>query len=281
MATQVDHWLTWSGRYTATAILSFFTIDLNDLFGYRIFPVFLFILFGFSIYVFLRSLFTKAANYDILALTFVIFFLYILKAPNITEAFYWFAGSVTYQLASILSLFLLSIMLHLLRKPKKVNRIVLTIIGSILGIIIVGLNEVSLIYLCIILFLWMVFRIYKTRRPEWDFIIIVAITGLAAGVSLTAPGNFMRMSTIIVAQYNLPFSSSVSTQFALSAIKSWLPLLLLLVIVFWSSFNRIALEVKNYLNPGPLFGAWILLFIYFLIALLILSYFPTFWSQGW
>lgn len=52
IATQVDHWLTWSGRYSATAILSFFTIDIDNLFGYRIFPIILFTSFGISILFF-------------------------------------------------------------------------------------------------------------------------------------------------------------------------------------------------------------------------------------
>src|SRR5690606_38720857 len=112
------------------------------------------------VFVFLKSLFNKASTYDICALSFVIFFLYLLKAPNITEAFYWFAGSTTYQIASILSLFLFSIVLHLLRHRKKSTRIILTIIASILGIVIVGLNEISLIYLCISLFIAIVFRFY-------------------------------------------------------------------------------------------------------------------------
>lgn len=281
MVTQIDHWLTWSGRYTATALLSFFTVDLNDLSWYRIFPVFLFIIFGISVFVFLKSLFNKASTYDICALSFVIFFLYLLKAPNITEAFYWFAGSTTYQIASILSLFLFSIVLHLLRHRKKSTRIILTIIASILGIVIVGLNEISLIYLCISLFIAIVFRFYLTRRLEWDFITIVALTGIAAIISLTAPGNYMRMSTIMVAQYNFHFSSTVSTHFALSAIKGWLPLLILLVIIFWGTFKRLSITVKNYLNPGPLFWVFILFTTYLLVALLVLGYFPTFWSQGW
>ncbi len=280
VATQVDHWITWSGRYTATALLSIFTVDHNNLFGYRLFPVILFIFFGFSIFVFLRSLFTKAATYDICALTFVIFFLYILKASNITEAFYWLAGSVTYQVASILSLFLFSIILHLLRQREKSKLIFLTIVGSILGIVIVGLNEISLIYLCITLFLWLIFRIYSTHKPEWGLIIIVCITFLAAGISLTAPGNSMRMSTIIVEQFNLRYSLSTSAYFALLTAKSWLPFLLLLTIIFWDSFKRISIQIKNNLNFSI---SWVLiiLLIYFLIGLVVLGYFPTFWSQGW
>lgn len=281
MATQVDHYLTWSGRYTATALLSFFTVDLNDLLGYRIFPVFLFIMFGVSVFVFLRSLFNKASTYDICALSFVIFFLYLLKAPNITEAFYWLSGSATYQTASILSLFLFSIILHLLRHREKSKRIFLTIIASLLGIVIVGFNEVSLVYLCIILFLWLVFRFYKLGRPEWHFIVIVAVTGIAALFSITAPGNYMRMSTIMVEQYNLHFSTTVSTHFALSAIKSWLPLLILLVVIFWGTFKRLSTPVRNYFNPGSLFWVFILLSTYLLIFLVVLGYFPTFWSQGW
>lgn len=144
-----------------------------------------------------------------------------------------------------------------------------------------GLNEVSLIYLCVTLFMWMVIRFYRNRRLEWDFICVVIFIGIAAIISLTAPGNYMRMSTIEVDQYNLPFSSKVSTHFALSAVKGWLPLLLLLVIIFWNSFKRIGILVKHVYTQGPLYWVFIFFSTYLLFALVVLGYFPTFWSQGW
>lgn len=279
--TQVDHWLTWSGRYMATAILSIFPIDIGNLFAYRIFPVILFISFGISIFIFLKSLFPKASNYDICAIGFVIFFLYIFKAPNITEAFYWLSSSVTYQVASILSLFLFALILNLLREKSLTNKILLISGGSLIGIVIVGLNEVSLIYLCITLFLWIVIRFYFKRKPDWGFIIIVIITLGAAVISISAPGNYKRMSTILVEQFNLSYSISQSIQHSFWIIKSWLPWLILIVLIFWESFKRIAIQAGQKF-PQVKISWWLIVFsVISLFGLVAIGYFPTFWSQGW
>ena len=281
VATQVDHWQTWSGRYTATALLSIFPVDHNDLFGYRLLPILLFISFGFSILFFLKSLFPKGSNYDICALGFVIFFLYIFKAPNITEAFYWLAGSVTYQAASILTLFLFSVILSLLHQNVKWKKYFLTALGSLLGIFIVGLNEVSLFYLCTILFLWLIIRVYFTSKIDWGFIIIVATTILAASISISAPGNYMRIdNTINADQFNLPYSISSSLELAFDAIITWLPLLLLMLVIFWGSFRRLALQTRDYYQTFRINGLHIIALIFFLFALMSLGYFPTFWTQG-
>lgn len=280
-ATQADHWNTWSGRFTATAILSIFKLDHNNLFGYRLLPVLLFISFGFSILFFLKSLFPKTSIYDIWALSFAIFFLYIFKAPNITEAFYWLSGSVTYQVASILTLFLFSVILALLDQNVKWKIYFLTVLGSLMGILIVGLNEVSLFYLCSILFLWIAIKVYLTSKIDWGFIIIVTTTILAASVSIAAPGNYMRIdNTTNADQFNLSFSISSSIELALNAIITWLPLMLLMVIIFWGSFNRIAFQTKDYYNTVRIRGFHIIALIILLFAFMVAGYFPTFWTQG-
>ncbi len=280
LATQIDHWLTWSGRYTATAFLSLYTIDHNYLFNYRIAPILLFTFFLISIFIFLKALIPKTSNYDICAIGFVIFFLYIFNAPNITEAFYWLAGSITYQLAVILSLLLFSLILHHFRINKKTDKILITILGAILGVIIVGLNEIILIYLCIILTLWLIIRLYILRKPDWYFISIILATYIAAGISLGAPGNYKRMSYVMMDQFNLVFSTSGSIQLAFLAILSWLPFLLLFFLIFIRPLKRVAIRLKEIYNVPHISKKFVILLGIFLFGLIALGYFPTYWSQG-
>ncbi|CAN5322007.1 hypothetical protein BH23BAC2_BH23BAC2_14350 [soil metagenome] len=280
ISTQIDHWNIWSGRYMATLLLSIISIDTGDLMNYRVIPVLLFIFFGLSIFVFFKSLIPKASTYDICVLSFVIFFLYILKAPNITEAFYWLAGSVTYQLASILSLLLFALILYLSRHKEKTSKTILTIIGSILGISIVGLNEIALIYLCAILFMWLALKIYINKHPSWSLIFIVGITFIAAGISMSAPGNHLRMSAVKADQFDLIFSLSGSLQLTFRALLGWVPLILLMVLIFWRTFERIAVQLKEIYNIPRIRIKYIFLMIIVLVGMVALGYFPTYWSQG-
>ncbi len=273
-SAQVEHYLSWTGRYTATALLTVSPIDYNDLIFYRLLPVLLFLGFGLALVIFLGSVIPRAETRDKAVLGFMIFFLYLYNLPDITEAFYWMAGAVTYQLASILGLLLFSLVLYL-RKQEYRSRLVLLVPAVLLSIVIVGLNEISMLLLCAIFFMWFILSSFRKRKMDPVLLVLLLFTLAAAAVVVGAPGNTVRMAEK-PEKFQLFFSIFGAVKLALISLIKWAPVPLLLVFLFLKNLNRIATRYSHF----SISSLHLLLFSAFSFGLIVLSFFPTFWSQG-
>lgn len=277
--TQLDYYNNWTGRYMATALLTVRPTDYNALADYKLLPIFLFVLFGASVFIFISKLLPNATLKDRGLLSFVIFFLYIFKTPNMSEAFYWLPASITYQLALISTLLLFSVILHL-QEQKGKSKIYYTILGSLLCIVTVGFNEISMMLLLIILFLWLLFSSYRKKKLDWSLLILLLVTIVASGVVVIAPGNAARMS-VKADKFQLGFSINQSIKLATTFILlRWLPIAGLLFLLFIELFNRIGgyIRLRYQLPEFSLFH--ISLLAGFLFGVIYLSIFPAYWSQG-
>ncbi len=278
-AAQVEHYLTWTGRFTATFLLTVDPINLQDLTAYRVLPIALFILFGLSIFYFIKSFFPNLSRKDRTILSFLIFFLYLYYIPNTAEAFYWRAGSITYQLASALSLFLFATIRNLQQQESVSKRIGLTILASLLAITAVGLNETSMIIIFVIVSLWTFGWIIlkKEKRVEMAFILVIIIA--ATSTVIFAPGNAVRMAEK-PEKFQFLFSLVGAIKIAMVDILRWIPMPLLLLALFSPLFNKIGASINtrydlNWIKAWHLFLSGVFLFCF-----LVLCYFPSFWSQG-
>lgn len=277
--TQIAQFFDWSGRFTATALLTIAPIDYQDLTVYRILPALLFLLFGASVFLVVNNLLPFISIRDKSLLAFAVFFLYIINAPQITEAFYWMAGAVTYQLASILSLLLFSLILHLQREKDRRKKVFFTCLGGLLCVAITGLNEISMIILCTILFLWLVIDFYVKRSLNMNLAILLVIAVIASGIVVTAPGNFVRMSAK-PRRFMFRYSTYRSVKETINFLMMWLPMTILIGLFLVPLFRRIAVQVrKHYVVPS--FSVWqMLLLIVLFFGYLCFCFFPAFWSQG-
>lgn len=278
-SAQVEHYLSWTGRYMATALLTVSPIDYNELTFYRVLPGLLFIIFGVSILVFVKAIIPGAETRDKAVLGFIIFFLYLYNVPDITEAFYWMPGAITYQLASILSLLLFSLVLRFREHEQKFKRRVLLVLACLMVITIVGLNEVSMMMLCIIFLGWFVMDFYRKRSVDTDLLVLLLVTIAAAAVVVAAPGNLVRMSEK-PEKFQLFFSVYGSLSASIISIIKWSPVLLLLVFFFLKNMNRVAMYLRVRAGFSTLSWKHLLMFAVFSFGLLVLGFFPSFWSQG-
>ncbi|AHM60063.1 hypothetical protein D770_09030 [Flammeovirgaceae bacterium 311] len=277
---QAFHYYSWTGRYMATALLTLDPVDFQDLTLYRLLPVFLFVSFGASIYLFVSKLLPNVVTRDRLTLSFLIFFLYVVRLPSITEAFYWMSGSVTYQLASILSLFLFSVIIHLHAQQRRSKRFLYTLVAAVLCVVIVGLNETSMMLLCVALFLWLAIRFYLTRKIDKPLLVLLLVTILASVVVIAAPGNFIRMAEK-PKRFDVFISIYGPIRYSLTYILHWLPFSVLLLLLFFSDLlKRIAQSIRSYYRLpviSPRHVGLLALAVFFFIAL---GFLPSFVAQG-
>ena len=276
---QVEQYMNWSGRFTATALITLQPINTENLILYRLLPVLLFVLFIIAIYTFFRKLLPDAKQKDTFVLTFTVFFLYLLEAPELSEAFYWMAGSTTYQMGSIFTLFFFSVVIHL-KDQKETNRKVLfTALAAFLCILIIGFNEILLIILDVILFLWLLIDTFKRKALDPYLLVLVLIAASASGISLLSPGNDVRMA-VKPLKHKLDFSLSHSIDDAYYAIQGWVPKTGLLFLFFAAPLTRVAENLKSRLHLRRISLMHILLLAIFLFGFIFLCFFPTWWTQG-
>ena len=276
---QLDHYLTWTGRYAATFLLTLSETNTNNLLDHRVLPIVLLISFPISIYFFFHQLLPHAKTLQKFSLSFVIFFPFMAAAPVISEAFYWKPAALTYQLAIILSFIFFGLILSLSRKKGK-GKVVHTFFISLLGIFIIGLNETTMIMLCAILFLLVVVNFFRNKKIDPALAVIFVFALLAAVTVIKAPGNLVRMGDKSE-KMDFIFSYTSSRELARWFILNrWLPILIPVIILLWRSLKKASSILRTRYRLYNLSLWHILLYALFFYALVVLTFFPSFWSQG-
>lgn len=278
-AAQVKHYLIWTGRFTATFLLTIDPIDLQDLTAYKILPIALLLLFSISIFLFIKSLLPNLSRKDRTILSFLILFLYLYYIPSTAEAFYWRAGSITYQLASALSLLLFTTIRYLQQQQSVFKRMVFTILACLLAIIAIGLNETSMIIIFVIVSLWTFGWIFIRKEKRTDMILILVITLAATIIVVIAPGNAMRMAEK-PEKFQFLFSLVGAVKITLVNILRWMPMPILILGVFSPLLNKIGYSIKTQYDLTWMRLWHLMLFGIFLFCFIVLCFFPSFWSQG-
>lgn len=276
---QLHHYSSWTGRYTATLLLTLSTTDVHDLTEHRIIPIFLIISFCFSIYFFISRIAPDLRLTQKWTLAFLVLFLYCVGVPTLSEAFFWKPAALTYQLALILALIFFSLILHLRRLEKSKARTGYTVLASVLSMIITGLNETIMLIMLITLFSSFLLDWFQRKKPDPALGSILLVTMAASAIVILAPGNFNRMEgkpdkwRLIPTIYN-------SFKYAVHYLLYWSPLLLLLFLLCSRSFIYAAREIRSRYGFFGFSKPHVLVFGIFLLASLALSFSLSFWSQG-
>ncbi len=264
----VWEYLHWNGRYTSNflVLLGPLRLGLEHLSLYRSVPVLLLVLTILSQLVLLRALLKRLG---LMLHTFPIALLwcalYVAIMPDIAEGFYWYTGSVTYQLGNVFALSALSLLL---------NRNMMA--GAVLAFLSIGFNEV-------IMLLWLAglfIHLLAERRIRGSITARTFIVGsfIAAGaaIMLFAPGNAGRGQHFPEQHLLLP-SLHMSVLQTLRFAATWIlsaPMLIASV-AFVLGRNTIlpALEpITSRLRPSATIAA--------LTLLIFLCVFPAYWGTG-
>lgn len=268
----------WSGRYSSNLLLSVNPIVFGSFLGYQL--ALLFILFHFigSVYWLCKLLYKAIHPLQIWILTLLISLVYLTVLPTISEGIYWFGASATYQVAN--NLFLNYFGLILLNKRTKKSSLIFKVNSVILlglALIIIGFNEVILVYLLCFNFLYFGMKLLKKEDIPLS-VFMVAIPIIGAAFAVFAPGNSVRSSFF---DNNHDLLNSIGMSIAQTGRFSlkWLlsPSMILVSILFIAQFDSIK-------NKIPLLKRAMTLDLKFTIPLLFLPIFVAailpYWSTG-
>jgi hypothetical protein len=266
---QIYEYLHWGSRYTATAILITDPIYFGWFWGYKLIALCMIVFFTIASFFMFHQLSNDRKLSSLLTAFFC--FLYLFLVPDVYSAFYWLSGSATYHLGNILSLLFIGFLIKTTKSQSVFSKIAL----FILTFLIIGCNEISMVYLNIFIFSVVAYSYYTQKKINSLYFGLLLWAGVLTLFILLAPGNNVRSESAI--SHHITASESIVKVFrkmAVVVIRYGLLSFLLTLLVFYN-LRKPLLKIKlNFLNLP--FYFYIFLFIAFLFS----GCFPSLWSLG-
>ncbi|GAB2945563.1 hypothetical protein GCM10027048_08260 [Hymenobacter coalescens] len=281
-ATQKHLYLTWTGRFTTSVLLTEFSPVCNRLLGvYWAVPIVaLLALFG-GLYALLATVIgrfwtpTKRALGAGCLLT-----LWLHQASSIAETLYWYNGVAVYTLpAALLLLWLATAVCYWQAAPGRgpAHRWLLLLVA--LGMLLVGTNELIALPLCLGTGLLMLREYYRGGNRRGELLLLVMALAAALAVSFLAPGNMAR-ATMINRSVPLPWVVAGSVSSSAYLLLNWLSSGVLQTTTLLALPALLRLTAAR---PGILsrLSTWHpLLLGAVLLLMLVLAGMPSYWATG-
>lgn len=267
-----------TGRYFSTAVLTMGPITFGSFIGYKIVALIIILLTFASIFSFITAiLVTGVALVDRLVLAGLIMALFSNQMPDVTEGYYWMPGSISYQLASALTLFFMTLMIRSVKRQQG-SKAVLFLAGSALIFAIVGSSETSMIIL-LLLVSSVTIKAFSIKSASRRLLLaFLTVTVLCAVVVISAPGNAAR-SSYAPGRHRFFFSVAMSLAQGAGFLLDWLtnPAFILSTLLFIPAADMLSVKsglLRKHLYVHPLTSVFLLLSIVFL------GFFSPYWATG-
>jgi hypothetical protein len=198
-AAQREWYMQWSGRYTATAVMSILSKLPEAEHYYYVGPLSAITLSLVAIFVFFRWL--AGHNLSLLttwvcSLTF--WAIYISGLPNVAQSLYWDMGIADYQVANVSLLMLLAVAARreLCEAANSFFATLRFLAAALITIIAVGSNELTTIAVLTILAALLILAVRFRRTSARFWLAILIIGTICTFISVLAPGNAVRAASL-------------------------------------------------------------------------------------
>ncbi len=269
--TQVEAYTNWTGRYFATAIISIKAFVSGSFFLYKLFPIFLLILFCQSIYYLCSSIFILLSRKNRLVLTFLIIILYLLQMESTAEGFYWLAGSVTYQLSIISSIFLFSFLIKFLATSQ--NRYLLYCM--LFSFVVVGLNEIAMMYIGLIIGTIFFYHFFTKKAINYRILLLLFFISICSAFVVFSPGSASRVNTYPGNQ-QLMYSLFKTLNSFKTNVGNWLPSILIAFLLFFEHLQK-----ENVKTNSNIFDVKLVIPVLIVASFPLIGVFPIYYSLKW
>jgi len=268
-------YVTWSGRFTSTALLSINPLVYGSFFGYKLVFALLILVQLTAIYLLTGAITNKIlSRQERLIFTFTLFFAFLDQMDDIRSGLYWMAGVVTYQVAETMALLFISLFLLINRDCKYsslLNKSAVIVLAILLG----GTNEIVMV-LVLLITIFVVLNSYAVKKvinPFHLILLLAAITGNC--ICILAPGNANRLSTYLERE-NLYITVWKAFNKSLLSIEVWItsPLtLILMCLVLFAVISKP--QLRSLFNGYKIVSSALLL-----LFLTFICFFIPYWSTG-
>ena len=273
-----SEWIYWNGRYASNLLMIHGPLSWSSDFlsGYRTVPSVLIVLTFLSFWFLLRRITQRALSIgqELLG-TMVFLLLYLNLMPDLGEGFYWYTGTVTYQLGSILLLLHLGLLIGM--PSKSLWSILKILLNLILAVVIVGMDEIHML-LMVGLHLSRTLWLIRERKSQLSALLLLLVVTGGALLMYLAPGNDVRGA--MFADTHL-FWKSLGMSFLQSIrfIGIWVfsPALLVFSLLYISVYHRLR-TIVPVISRVVSISPWIAGILPFLLVMAVT--FPAYWSSG-
>lgn len=268
-------YVTWSGRFTSTALLSLNPLVYGSFFGYKLVFAFLILVQLAAIYLLTGALTNKILSWqEKLIFAFAMLFAFFDQMDDIRSGLYWMAGVVTYQVAETMMLLYFALFL-LINQDRKYGSLLNKSAVIVLAILLGGTNEIvmALVLLITIIIALNSYTVKKVANPFHTAMLLAAVTGNS--ICILAPGNVNRLSTYLERE-NLYITVWKALNKSMLSLEVWItsPLtLILMCMVLFAVISKPQLRslFSGYNIVSSAFILWFLTFVCFFIP---------YWSTG-
>jgi len=267
----------WSGRYIGTVFLTTSPLITYNIWIYRISLFIILLLLFFSLYFFLKTLFSSYQKKDVILVTGIFLIFYLSIMPQTSSAFYWYAGSATYTLGIVFTLFMFTYMIKYFYEGRKKKFGLLAVLFMFLA---VGSNETVMMMIFIVLFFVLLLyyynkQLYQTKIFEKDvFLLILFFLAIVFSLIVVfAPGNTIRSSYFPNKHHLSSFKQSFLI--TIKYLYNWIPVAIMLSFLIVYIIQAKSMEIKR-----KIFRIHPLLAFLLVLVIVYSGFFPSFWSMG-
>ena len=278
---QLQYYLQWSGRYTATFLLSL--LDRYDLSG--VYPWFcaatlLATLFAFRVFVGAACA-RDTPSHRLWAAGGVATAVFVGGLPSLVEAFFWATSAATYQWAIIAYLVWVAMLIRIARDAGSGSgELGVKAVATVLTVLLPGFNEVlTPVILATLAGSVIVCRWYRQRTDRF-MLALMGVAVLLVAVMILAPGNAIRGAVYpqIPTRHNVGFAlaeTARKTVRFLASYGSYMALWAAACATWWWG-PRILPRAMKRTGAHAGIAAWIVA----IPAGLYLTLFPLYWEYG-
>ena len=268
----------WTGRYFSNMLVHANPLVWGWYDGFKLIPLLAVTALVSALFALVSELLRGELLKTRLLTTGVLFFLIVLALQSVVEAFFWTAAVATYTVPTVLTIYLLAVMLRWYRKPTGPDKWLTVVWAGFLVFASIGSGETNLILLLLLLLAIAGYRLLfqRTFDPFLAFLVVVALA--SSWLLFRAPGNAIRMGGN---PHSGELIKSMGSSFGWLAksVGGWLikTPILPLSLLYWPMARRItqpgAPNARLFALPAPL-----LTVVY--VGLLAATIFPSYYGIG-
>lgn len=196
---QRDWYLGWSGRFTATALISAFALSGDIRAFYPLAPASVLALTWLSFFALTKTVAGSGrSNVLVLAAASALSVIFLAGLPDVAQSVYWVAGSFTYQFGNLCLVALCALVTgrELASDSGAIRAALRFAASATVALAAVGTNEVTMISVLFLLGCGTAasFTLRRDSARFWGGLLAVALAGTL--LSLLAPGNALRADSV-------------------------------------------------------------------------------------
>lgn len=183
----------WTGRYFSNMLVHANPLVWGWYNGFKLIPALAVTALLSALFTLVSELLRGESFKTRLLSTGVLFFLIVLALQSVVEAFFWTAAIATYTVPTVLTIYLLAVMMRWYRQPAGWNKRLTVVWAAFLVFASIGSGETNLVLLLLLLLTIAGYRLVfqRTLDPFLVFLVVVAL--VSTWLLFRAPGNAIRM----------------------------------------------------------------------------------------